>query len=108
VLFVLFPDLTPGAWTPATYPARSIYQQVAREAEAAGLQVYDLTEAFSAQGGDWKRWWATAYDSHPNEAAYEVVARAITDEIEKRDLLRLPARASPVSTQTTPPPARSP
>jgi lysophospholipase L1-like esterase len=108
VLFVLFPDLTPGEWTPATYPARAINQQVAREAEAAGLQVYDLTEAFSAQGGDWKRWWATPYDAHPNEQAYEVVARAIERQIDQNGLLGLTARTPPAPRQTSPPPARSP
>jgi lysophospholipase L1-like esterase len=106
VLFVLFPDLTPGEWTPATYPASSIHEQVAREAEAAGLQVYDLTEAFSAEGGDWQRWWATPYDSHPNEAAYEVVAGAIARQIERRNLLTARTPAAP--TWKSPPPARSP
>jgi lysophospholipase L1-like esterase len=97
VLFVLFPDLTPGQWTPATNPARAIHEQVAREAETAGLQVYDLAEAFSAEGGNWQRWWATPYDSHPNEAAYEIVARAIANEIEKRGLLSLTAQTSQAS-----------
>jgi lysophospholipase L1-like esterase len=86
-LFVLFPFLAPGEWIPATYPARSIHDQVAREAAAAGLQVLDLTAAFAAAGGDWKRWWVSPYDSHFNEAAYEVAARAIARWITERDLL---------------------
>jgi lysophospholipase L1-like esterase len=108
VLFVLFPDLAPGRWTPATYPARAIHQQVAREARTAGLHVLDLTGAFAAEGGDWKRWWVLPYDSHPNAAAYELAARAIAGEIEKRDLLRVSARTPPASPRTSPPPARSP
>jgi lysophospholipase L1-like esterase len=88
VLFVLFPDLTPGVWTPETYPARDIHTRVAREAAAAGLDTLDLAAAFAAEGGDWKRWWATPYDAHPNEAAYAVVANALADHIERHRLLR--------------------
>jgi len=87
VLFVLFPDLTPGAWTAETYPAREIHSLVAREALAAGLEVLDLTSAFAAEGGDWKRWWATPYDAHPNEAAYAVVATALAEHIKQHHWL---------------------
>src|SRR5918994_5398638 len=87
VLFVLFPDLTPGAWTVETYPARDIHGRVAREAAAAGLDAFDLVPAFAAEGGDWKRWWATAYDAHPNGAAYALVARALAEHIERNQLL---------------------
>lgn len=86
-LFVLFPYLAPGEWIPATHPARSIHEQVAREAAAAGLQVLDLTAAFAAAGGDWKQWWVSPYDSHPNEAGYEIAACAIARWITERDLL---------------------
>ena len=47
VLFVLFPSLVAGVWTPETYPLRSLYRQVAADAEAAGLQPFDLTAAFA-------------------------------------------------------------
>ncbi len=85
-LFVLFPDLTPGEWTPETHPTRTIHEQVAREAAASGLQVLDLTAAFAAAGGNWKRWWVTPYDSHPNESAHEIAARAIARWITEREL----------------------
>ena len=77
VLFVLFPSLVAGVWTPETYPLRSLYRQVAADAEAAGLHPFDLTAAFADQGGDWTRWWAVPYDSHPSAAAHAVAARAI-------------------------------
>lgn len=87
VLLILFPDLIAGTWTAESYPARDIHEQVAREARAAGLLVFDLAPTFAAEGGDWKRWWATPYDAHPNEAAYAVAARAIADRIRQLDLL---------------------
>lgn len=95
VLFVLFPDLTPGAWTAADYPARAIHARVAEAARAETLDVLDLTAAFAAEGGDWKRWWATPYDSHPNEAAHAVVAAAVARHIRESDLTRVAGRSSP-------------
>ena len=55
-----------------------------RNAAASGLQVLDLTAAFAAAGGNWKRWWVTPYDSHPNESAHEIAARAIARWITER------------------------
>jgi lysophospholipase L1-like esterase len=89
VLFVLFPALLPGEWTPETYPAREVYRRVARQAAESGLTVLDLTEAFAAQGGDWQRWWATPYDSHPNAQAHAVAAAAIAAHIREHGLLVL-------------------
>lgn len=88
VLFVLFPTLLPGEWTPASYPAREVYSRVAREAERSGLLTLDLTEAFAEAGGDWKRWWATPYDAHPNAAAHAVAANAIARFLREHGLLR--------------------
>ena len=76
-LLVLFPDLTPGEWTAETYPSRDIHERVAATARSAGLEVLDLAPAFAAEGGDWKRWWASPYDAHPNEAAHAVAAAAV-------------------------------
>ncbi|HUF36791.1 MAG TPA: SGNH/GDSL hydrolase family protein [Gemmatimonadales bacterium] len=87
VLFVLFPDLTPGAWTPADHPSRPIHDRVAEQARAAGMDVLDLITAYAAEGGDWKRWWATPYDSHPNEAAHAVAAAAVARHLRERRLL---------------------
>lgn len=86
ILFVLFPSLLPGEWTADTYPARDIYARVMREAEQSGLLTLDLTNAFAAAGGDWKQWWATPYDSHPNAAAHDVAARAIARFMSDRQL----------------------
>jgi lysophospholipase L1-like esterase len=89
ILLVLFPALLPGEWTPATYPAREIYARVKSEAERSGLLTLDLTDAFSREGGDWSRWWATPYDSHPSAQAHAVAARAIAARI--RDAHLIPA-----------------
>ncbi|HYC31629.1 MAG TPA: SGNH/GDSL hydrolase family protein [Gemmatimonadales bacterium] len=91
-LLVLFPDLTPGEWTAETYPSRGIHDRVAAAARAAGLEAFDLTAAFAAEGGDWKRWWASPYDAHPNEAAHAVAAAAIASH-----LRRYPALAGSVA-----------
>jgi len=87
LLFVLFPDLTPGAWTAADHPSRGIHERVAKEARSAGMDVLDLIPAFAGEGGDWKRWWATPYDSHPNEAAHAVAASAVARHLRERLLL---------------------
>ncbi len=77
IMLVLFPDFVPGTWTPATYPLAPIYRKVAEEARADGFDVLDLTPVYADQGGNWKRWWATAFDSHPSAGAHLVAARAI-------------------------------
>jgi lysophospholipase L1-like esterase len=87
VLFVLFPALLPGKWTPATYPAADVYRQVAHEAAASGLRVLNLAETFAAQRGDWKQWWATPYDSHPNARAHALAAEAIEGFIRRSGVL---------------------
>jgi lysophospholipase L1-like esterase len=87
MLFVLFPALLPGEWTPDTYPAREIYSRVAAEARQSGMLTLDLTAAFAAAGGDWARWWATPYDSHPGAEAHAVAAGAIAAFIRDHRLL---------------------
>jgi lysophospholipase L1-like esterase len=87
VLFVLFPDLAAGAWTGADHPSREIHARVAEQARAAGMDVLDLIPAFAAEGGDWKRWWASRYDSHPNEAGHAVAAAAVARHLRERPLL---------------------
>ena len=77
VTLVLFPDFVPGRWAPQTYPLAPVYRKVAEEARAAGYDVLDLVPVYAAEGGDWKRWWATEYDGHPSAAAQAVAARAI-------------------------------
>jgi hypothetical protein len=51
------------------------------------MDVLDLIPAFAGEGGDWKRWWATPYDSHPNEAAHAVAAAAVARHLRERPLL---------------------
>jgi lysophospholipase L1-like esterase len=87
ILLVLFPPLLPGEWTPTSSPARDVYSRVAQEAERSGLLTLDLAQAFVAAGGDWKRWWATPYDSHPNAAAHAVAANAIAGFLRERGVL---------------------
>jgi lysophospholipase L1-like esterase len=88
IVLVLFPDLMPGEWTAATYPSRAIHEQVATEARRAGFTVLDLTERFAREGGDWRRWWATPYDAHPNTAAFLVTADAIAQYVDSSQVLR--------------------
>lgn len=83
ITLVLFPDFTPGSWTPATYPYAPIHRKIAQEALAHGFEVLDLTPAYAAQGGNWKRWWVTAYDGHPNPAAQVVAAQAIAEYLHR-------------------------
>jgi hypothetical protein len=64
-----------------------VHEKVAAVARKAGLHVLDLIPAFAEQGGDWKRWWATPYNSHPNPAAYHVAADAIAKYIRDHHLL---------------------
>ena len=84
VTLMLFPAFPPGHWTPASYPYAQIHRKVARTAEAEGLEVLDLTNAYALEGGDWGRWWATPYDRHPNSAAHLVAARAIARHLAER------------------------
>ncbi len=89
-LLVLFPYFIPGSWTAETYPLQQIHETVAAYARGVGFRVLDLTYLFAEQGGDWRRWWATPYDSHPGVAAQAIMARAIAD-----DLIAGPLRPSP-------------
>lgn len=84
LLLVLFPDLTAGEWTPETYPAREIHRRVSEVAASAGMEVLDLVGTFAEAGGDWRRWWATPYDSHPNEGAHALAAAAVARHLTER------------------------
>jgi lysophospholipase L1-like esterase len=77
VTLLLFPALAPGRWTAESYQFRAVYRKVARAALAEGIQVLDLTPEFAAEGGNWRRWWATPYDRHPSAAAHAIAARAV-------------------------------
>ncbi|HEX6105351.1 MAG TPA: SGNH/GDSL hydrolase family protein [Gemmatimonadales bacterium] len=81
ITLVLFPDFPPGSWTPASHPLTPIHRKVADVAAAEGFDVLDITQAYADEGGDWRRWWATAYDRHPSAAADLVAARAIADHL---------------------------
>ena len=60
------------------------YGKVARAAQAEGLEVLDLTQAYAVEGGDWRRWWAVPYDRHPSADAHRVAAQAIADYLAER------------------------
>jgi hypothetical protein len=45
------------------------------------MEVLDLTSAYALEGEDWRRWWVTPYDRHPNSAAHLVAARAIAGHL---------------------------
>ncbi len=94
-LLVLFPHLVPGSWSPETYPLREIHAKVAAHAEAVGFHVLDLTVQFAERGGDWRRWWATPYDSHPGLAAHAAAAVAIADELLAKGLFPIAAANLP-------------
>ncbi len=80
-LLLLFPFLAPGEWTVESYPLRPVHEQVTSMARAQGLWVVDLVPNFVAEGGDWRRWWATRYDSHPNSQAQRLVADVLAASI---------------------------
>jgi lysophospholipase L1-like esterase len=85
VVFVLWPAYVPGSWTAESYPLRALYQQVGAAARRAGLRVLDLTPFYAEAGGEWRRWWALPWDSHPNAEGHALaaaaIARYITDSI---------------------------
>ncbi len=80
--FVAFPMFVRGTWTAQNFPERPLNTKAERFAASLGLQTFDLVPAFAAQGGNWDRWWATPYDTHPSAAAQAVAARAIAAELE--------------------------
>lgn len=86
VTLVLFPGFNPGRWTADSHPLRQAYAKVSRAAQAEGIDVLDLTPAYaSATGdGDWRQWWATPYDGHPNAQAHLLAARSITRHLVER------------------------
>jgi hypothetical protein len=91
VVMILYPELIPGEWTPETYPLRGLYRQAAESAAAQGILVLDLVPIFTAEGGDWRRWWALPWDSHPSVAAHALTAEAILRFLRERDLVEPPA-----------------
>lgn len=90
VVFMIFPNLLPGEHTADNYPYAPIVAKVSAAARAAGLHVLDLTPVLAAQGGNWRRWWATPYDGHPNSAAHALAARALADYLARKAWLAGP------------------
>jgi hypothetical protein len=89
ILLVIFPRFIPGEWTQDTYPLREIHENVASLARSLGFHVLDLTAEFASRNGDWRQWWATQYDSHPNARAHAIAAEAIARQIAATDFLGL-------------------
>jgi len=97
IYLVMFPDLAPGTWTTSDYPFRGIHEKVAATAAGAGFRVIDLVPTFVAAGLDWRAWWATPYDSHPNAAAHRMAAETIARELLAAGVLgRLVSAGEPV------------
>jgi lysophospholipase L1-like esterase len=86
-VLLLYPLLVAGVWTPDTYPYSDLINQVARAGQEVGLDVVNLVDVYGAQGGDWQRWWVTAYDPHPNAEANALAVRALAAHIGARGYL---------------------
>jgi lysophospholipase L1-like esterase len=81
IVLVLWPALLAGTWTDSTYPLAPLHRQVQQAAVTAGLHVIDLTSHFSSDSGDWNRWWALPWDTHPNSMAHARAASIIAHYI---------------------------
>jgi lysophospholipase L1-like esterase len=90
-VLLIYPLLVQGVWSPDTYPYMEQISQVARTGQEVGLDVINLVEVYGAHGGDWKRWWVSAYDPHPNAEANALAVRALMAHIGERGYLA-PAR----------------
>ena len=66
------------------------------------MHVLDLTNAFVESGGDWRRWWATPYDSHPNADAHRLAAETLLPWLEQNGFITKLA-ASPYPERDSPP-----
>jgi lysophospholipase L1-like esterase len=77
IVLMLFPDMLPGEWRPDDYPLNGVHRKVAAVAQAAGFEVLDLVPAFADAGGDWRRFWGTPYDAHPNPEGHALAASAL-------------------------------
>lgn len=87
MVLVLFPAFVPGAWTAESYPLAAYHAQVRDAAEQRGYLVLDLAPVFAEQGGDWRRWWALPWDSHPSAAGHALAATAIGRFVSARGLV---------------------
>jgi lysophospholipase L1-like esterase len=81
IVLMLFPYFMPEAPTEGDLPFQAIHDQVTRTARDAGFSILDLTPAYLREGRDLRRWWATPYDHHPNEAAAGLAARVLADHL---------------------------
>jgi len=79
IVFMMFPHFVPGDRAEVPLLRSPYLDRVADTAREAGFSVLDLAPVYEREGGDWRRWWATPYDSHPNEEAAGVAARALAD-----------------------------
>ena len=72
---MIFPLTPEDSW--ARYPHRHIHAQVARAAEAAGLEVLDLLELFTRHDPASMR----IHDPHPSAKAHRLAAEAIANQL---------------------------
>ena len=85
VILMFYSTLRPE-WAAEGSPERAALQDVADVARQSGLDVLDLRPILEA-AGDWKQWWATPYDKHPNAAAHHIAALAVAQRIRERGYL---------------------
>lgn len=62
------------------YEFSGVHAAVRKECEEAGLPVWDLLDAFPADG-DARRYWVSPEDAHPNAAANELMAAEIDSDL---------------------------
>jgi GDSL-like Lipase/Acylhydrolase family len=85
VIVMFYSTLRPE-WAAEGSPERAALQDVADVARQSGLDVLDLRPILEA-AGDWRQWWATPYDKHPNAAAHHIAALAVAQRIRERGYL---------------------
>jgi lysophospholipase L1-like esterase len=72
------------------YPFGTVHQQVRREAEALGIPVLDLFDAF--RGRDARELWVHPADHHPNDEAHRIAAEALLEFLrDPRHALLMPS-----------------
>jgi lysophospholipase L1-like esterase len=81
IVYMMFPYFVSGDRSEEPLSESPYVARVAEKAKEAGFAVLDLVPVYTEEGGDWRRWWATPYDSHPNEEAAGVAARALADHL---------------------------
>lgn len=72
VLVVLYPS-----YSSSTIAFADFHDRVRRLAEDQGISTLDLSAAFSQREGNYEAFFASRFDSHPNEQAHSLMSRTI-------------------------------